>query len=42
MYRACNTATDARDRPIQDVKITDSGSLPIDHPFLVSKSSAEL
>lgn len=34
--------TDAKDRPIVDVKVTDSGSLPINYPFYVSKMAAEL
>lgn len=42
MYRACNTPTDAKDKPIQDVKIVDSGSLQLDYPFHVPKSGAEL
>lgn len=43
VHRACNTATNNRDRPLQDVKIEDSGSLPMDGPpFLVDKTDALL
>lgn len=42
MHRACNTATDDKDRPVQNVKILDSGSLAMDHPFRVDKSAATL
>lgn len=34
------TATDGRDKPVQDVVIADSGSLPVDAPFAVEKSDA--
>lgn len=34
------TKTDGRDRPVQDVEITDSGSLPVDAPFAVEKADA--
>lgn len=33
-------ATDARDRPVKDVVIVDSGSLPVDAPFSVEKGDA--
>ena len=42
MYGACNTATDSNDRPLQEVKIENSGSLPMDHPFYVEKAAAEI
>lgn len=42
VYQACNTATDGKDRPTQDVKIIDSGSLPVDLPFYVDSLAAEL
>ncbi|XP_055610868.1 peptidyl-prolyl cis-trans isomerase 5 [Uranotaenia lowii] len=35
-----STSTDGRDRPTQDVEITNSGSLPVDAPFAVEKSDA--
>ncbi|XP_075165795.1 peptidyl-prolyl cis-trans isomerase 5 [Haematobia irritans] len=35
------TSTDGRDRPVKDVVITASGSLPVDEPFHVSKTDAE-
>ncbi|XP_061389081.1 peptidyl-prolyl cis-trans isomerase 5 [Musca vetustissima] len=35
-----NTATDGRDRPVKDVVIAKSGSLPVAEPFSVSKSDA--
>uniref|UniRef100_A0A1Q3F9W3 Peptidyl-prolyl cis-trans isomerase n=1 Tax=Culex tarsalis TaxID=7177 RepID=A0A1Q3F9W3_CULTA len=34
------TATDCRDKPVQDVVIADSGSLPVDAPFAVEKADA--
>ena len=41
VHRACDTATDSRDRPLQEVKIVDSGSLAMDEPpFLVDKTDA--
>lgn len=33
--------TDGRDKPEQDVKIADSGSLPVDEPFSTEKADAE-
>lgn len=43
VHKACNTATNDRDRPLQDVKIVDSGSLQMEGPpFLVEKSDALL
>ena len=43
VHRACNTATDSRDRPLQEVKIVDSGSLAMDEqPFIVDKTDALL
>ncbi|XP_053688654.1 peptidyl-prolyl cis-trans isomerase 5 [Sabethes cyaneus] len=35
-----NANTDGRDRPVKDVAIADSGSLPVDAPFSVEKSDA--
>ncbi|XP_020818115.1 peptidyl-prolyl cis-trans isomerase 6 [Drosophila serrata] len=35
-----NTATDARDRPVKDVVITNSGTLPVSEPFAVAKADA--
>ena len=40
MYRASNTPTDDRDKPLQPVKILDSGKLKVDHPFVVEKAGA--
>ncbi|EDS44183.1 peptidyl-prolyl cis-trans isomerase [Culex quinquefasciatus] len=34
------TATDGRDKPVQDVVIADSGSLPVDTPYAVEKADA--
>lgn len=34
------TATDGRDKPVKDVVITDSGSLPVDTPYSVDKADA--
>lgn len=34
------TQTDGRDKPVKDVVIADSGSLPVDAPFSVEKSDA--
>uniref|UniRef100_A0A1Q3F9U1 Peptidyl-prolyl cis-trans isomerase n=1 Tax=Culex tarsalis TaxID=7177 RepID=A0A1Q3F9U1_CULTA len=34
------TATNGRDKPVQDVVIADSGSLPVDAPFAVEKADA--
>lgn len=34
------TATDGRDKPVKDVVITDSGSLPVDSPYSVDKADA--
>lgn len=34
------TATDGRDKPVKDIVITDSGSLPVDTPFSVDKADA--
>ena len=43
VHRACNTATNSRDRPLQEVKIVDSGSLAMDEPpFIVDKTDALL
>ena len=42
MYRASNTPTDASDRPLQSVVITDSGKMKIDQPFVVEKTGVEL
>ncbi len=42
MHLASNTATDAKDRPIQNVTIVDCGSLAMDYPFYVDRSAAEL
>lgn len=42
VYRACNTKTDAKDKPVQNVTIVNSSSLPIDYPFYVGKTAAEL
>lgn len=42
VYRASNTPTDDRDRPLQPVKILDSDKLPIKRPFLVDKAGVEL
>merc|ERR1712071_201127 len=36
-----NTKTDGRDKPAKDVVIADSGSLPVDAPFAVTKEAAE-
>lgn len=33
--------TDGRDKPVEDVVIADSGSLPVDEPFAVEKADAE-
>lgn len=35
------TKTDGRDKPIKDVVIVDSGSLPVSEPFAVDKADAE-
>ncbi|KAH8290294.1 hypothetical protein KR054_001675 [Drosophila jambulina] len=35
-----DTATDARDRPVKDVVITNSGTLPVSEPFSVAKADA--
>lgn len=32
--------TDGRDRPLKEVKIVNSGSIPVDEPFSVEKSDA--
>ena len=42
VYRASNTPTDERDRPIQPVVITDSGRVKIERPFVVDKAGVEL
>lgn len=43
MYKACNTKTNAKDRPLQPVKILNSGSLQMKAPpFVVEKTAAEL
>lgn len=34
------TATDGRDKPVKDVVIVDSGSLPVDTPYSVDKADA--
>lgn len=35
-----STKTGGQDRPQKDVVIADSGSLPVDEPFVVPKSDA--
>ncbi|XP_030560414.1 peptidyl-prolyl cis-trans isomerase 6 [Drosophila novamexicana] len=35
-----SSATDARDRPVKDVVIADSGTIPVAEPFAVSKTDA--
>lgn len=35
-----SSATDARDRPVKDVVIANSGSIPVAEPFAVSKTDA--
>jgi len=42
VHRACNTPTDSRDRPLEDVRIEDCGSLPVGRPFRVDKEAAIL
>lgn len=42
VHQSCDTTTDAKDRPVMQVKVVDSGSLPIDFPFYVDKSAAIL
>lgn len=43
MYRATNVPTDDRDRPLQPVKIVESGSLQMPgEPFVVQKRGAVL
>lgn len=42
MYRASNTPTDDRDRPLQPVRILNSGKLRIHQPFIVEKAGVEL
>ena len=42
VYRASNTPTDSKDRPIQSVVITDSGRLKLHYPFIVDKAGVEL
>jgi peptidyl-prolyl cis-trans isomerase B (cyclophilin B) len=42
VYRASNTPTDEKDRPLQPVVITDCGKLKIFQPFVVDKAGVEL
>lgn len=35
-----SSATDARDRPVKDVVIANSGTIPVPEPFAVSKTDA--
>ena len=42
VYRASNTPTNERDRPIQPVVITDSGRVKMGQPFIVDKAGVEL
>jgi len=42
VYRASNVETDYNDRPLQPVKILDSGTLPVDYPFEVEKTGVDL
>jgi len=37
-----STKTDARDKPVQDVKVADSGVIPVEEPFAVTKEDAVL
>ena len=40
--RASTVVTDSRDRPLNAVRIVDSGTLPLLEPFVVDKAAAEL
>lgn len=42
VHKACNTRTDSNDRPLQPVKILNSGSLEMGPPFVVEKSASLL
>ena len=42
MHKACNVPTDERDRPLEPVKILNSGSMVMKEPFVVEKASAKL
>ncbi|KAL4227729.1 hypothetical protein ACF0H5_013164 [Mactra antiquata] len=36
-----NTKTDGRDKPVERVEISDSGSIPVDEPFAVEKKASD-
>lgn len=36
-----SSATDGRDRPVKDVVIADSGSIPVSEPFSVAKEPSQ-
>lgn len=40
IYRASNIATDTKEKPLQNVTIIDCGSMDMENPYFVDKSSA--
>lgn len=37
-----STKTDSRDKPVQDVTIADSGIIPVEEPFSVTRDDATM